>query len=890
MFSFLKRSHKSSPAGRKPACRPASFRPTFEQLENRELMAANVTANFANGLLRIQSNAAHDQLLIQNLNGQVRVEGISIQVNNQATPTIPRASLTAIEVDALGGNDYIEIYGLDNLSSVRVVGGVGNDIVLGPANTQFAGQQTADRLITGYQMQARYELLNQFRDSYGFVMQADDQGQLTGAQGEATYLTAVAAISFATDSYQQKDSTLLAQDKQAVLELLNTLTTAAWGNRDGVTGLESPIRHPDDWDYKKVEVETNPGSGSFRTEIVKDRQRPLTKDGFDQILTAVYYASHSPAWKQDPAVQSASRALVQKWYNYLVANQWSLDPRMGVPGASWAAPLGANGDPQTPVPGPESFILAPTDRYAFQSVANSLGIPTDQADADRYALQWMGLLADPLGGGSAGFAASPEVVQATADFLANAAGTGLDQILQTRILVPFTSSTVTWIDDGVRKQIVKVFEDVIRDGMRALLVGSTSPGDLLGVAVGNILGQLPSWLGKNQWSSILTTGLKEVLPWLGGDVVETATFATTLVVSDMAVARGTLGDDVIGYSVWSVAAEMEARPAMADLLRPLVKAFAADLQGHGKDGALWDWLAGNPGRVQLFLDKFQANPLHQWDDYAWQRSWNSFVQATAGTKTALSSRVDYLVLQGLQNKGAPAGLTGVVLSWRDDLVNAIKSLKPQDFVALFKGLGVSWQDIINSAVGAGFVSNNSFEVAKFLLNTVKTSLGDAANAISGWLGGNQPAAFWAIVTGAGRGLADGVRAIVGAGFVANDSFKVATYLLNTVKTSLGDAANAISGWLGGNRTAAFWAIASGASRGYADGIRGLLQAGMLGNDLTDIYNFLISVLNTNDTLSTLKQLGFSVSAPGGTISIPGVTINISTSGGSVQVGGYKVSW
>jgi hypothetical protein len=30
--------------------------------------------------------------------------------------------------------------------------------------------------------------------------------------------------------------------------------------------------------------------------------------------------------------------------------------------------------------------------------------------------------------------------------------------------------------------------------------------------------------------------------------------------------------------------------------------------------------------------------------------------------------------------------------------------------------------------------------------------------------------------------------------------------------------------------------------------------------------------------------------PGGTVSVPGVTITVTTSGGSVQIGGFKASW
>jgi hypothetical protein len=138
-----------------------------------------------------------------------------------------------------------------------------------------------------------------------------------------------------------------------------------------------------------------------------------------------------------------------------------------------------------------------------------------------------------------------------------------------------------------------------------------------------------------------------------------------------------------------------------------------------------------------------------------------------------------------------------------------------------------------------------------------------------------------------------LNGLVGAGKLTNTANAVLAFLLNTVGRNLATTASTVYDWVSGNRLAnAFWAIASssGGNRSYADGVRGLVNAGKLGTGLKDIYNFLTTVLNPDDIIRTLKDLGFTVSAPGGTISIPGVTITVSTSGGSVQVGGVKVSW
>ena len=135
------------------------------------------------------------------------------------------------------------------------------------------------------------------------------------------------------------------------------------------------------------------------------------------------------------------------------------------------------------------------------------------------------------------------------------------------------------------------------------------------------------------------------------------------------------------------------------------------------------------------------------------------------------------------------------------------------------------------------LANNSYEVAKFLLNESGRGLGDTAQTISDWLGGdeNSLAAFNAIAFGASRGLVDGIRGLVwsSGALLANNSYEVAKFLLNESGRGLGDTAQTISDWLGGNKAlAAFNAIAFGASRGLVDGIRGLVwSSGPAGKQL-----------------------------------------------------------
>ena len=117
--------------------------------------------------------------------------------------------------------------------------------------------------------------------------------------------------------------------------------------------------------------------------------------------------------------------------------------------------------------------------------------------------------------------------------------------------------------------------------------------------------------------------------------------------------------------------------------------------------------------------------------------------------------------------------------------------------------------------------------------------------------------FKAIAYGAGRGVASAVTGLVGANLLANDSYKVAAFLLGTAQESLSTTATAIKDWLGtSSLLPSFKAIAYGAGRGAADGIRGLVGAGLLANNRSSIYGFLISQFNFSTTVNVLRKVGF----------------------------------
>src|SRR4051812_17242206 len=60
-----------------------------ETLEGRELMAAGVTASLAGGVLRVEGTPGADQIRVTQLNGQIAVEGVTIEVAGESQASLP---------------------------------------------------------------------------------------------------------------------------------------------------------------------------------------------------------------------------------------------------------------------------------------------------------------------------------------------------------------------------------------------------------------------------------------------------------------------------------------------------------------------------------------------------------------------------------------------------------------------------------------------------------------------------------------------------------------------------------------------------------------------------------------------------------------------------------
>ncbi|MBM4070708.1 MAG: hypothetical protein FJ271_17400 [Planctomycetes bacterium] len=101
----------------------------IEQLESRELMAASVTAALVGSTLRVEGTQGDDKITIRRVETSA---GAVMQVlsGEQQVASVNATSVTSVEVQALGGNDYVDLASAGAVNS-RVMGGQGNDILVG---------------------------------------------------------------------------------------------------------------------------------------------------------------------------------------------------------------------------------------------------------------------------------------------------------------------------------------------------------------------------------------------------------------------------------------------------------------------------------------------------------------------------------------------------------------------------------------------------------------------------------------------------------------------------------------------------------------------------------------------------------------------------------------
>ena len=112
-----------------------SFRPSIEMLEDRQLMAAGLTASLSGGILKIQDQNPGDIVHVRELNNQISIDGIS-SITGAGGATVAISAVSQIQIQALGNNDAIDLSGLlqgqPTLPAVEMNFGTGSDTLTLP--------------------------------------------------------------------------------------------------------------------------------------------------------------------------------------------------------------------------------------------------------------------------------------------------------------------------------------------------------------------------------------------------------------------------------------------------------------------------------------------------------------------------------------------------------------------------------------------------------------------------------------------------------------------------------------------------------------------------------------------------------------------------------------
>jgi Ca2+-binding RTX toxin-like protein len=148
---------------------PAQFRPCFEPLEDRRLLAVTASFNPASGLLTVTGDAANNTINVsRSAAGRILINGGSVVIQG-GTPMVATTSL--IQVFGRAGNDRITINESGGpLPAARIAGGNGNDILIGGSGAdQLLGQSGSDNL--------------QGRGGSDLLLGGDGPDTLTGGDG-----------------------------------------------------------------------------------------------------------------------------------------------------------------------------------------------------------------------------------------------------------------------------------------------------------------------------------------------------------------------------------------------------------------------------------------------------------------------------------------------------------------------------------------------------------------------------------------------------------------------------------------------------------------------------------------------------------------------------------
>lgn len=485
-------------------------------------------------------------------------------------------------------------------------------------------------------------------DEWGYLVEWQKSTDANGAvkfepdaRGEATYFTAIAVVTLASGNYKQ-DSWEAENANTYISSFLSVLEYKSWGNQDS-SGQKHPIRHPDFLEYY--------GNG-------RSRNRPLSKDSFGQIVLACYYAYTCP--NSSSQVRKQAQSLLRKWISYLARNKWLLHSRIIAneydseevtdeqTGKKKKKYVNLFADPQhrgrIKANGPETYLLYPHELVALKNCAIEIVVPHEVIIPPRgivIAIDESYIL--PL------VRQSGEVIDKLYDRLQWRKKYTIDLIPGWKKGRVEGTFSIGAFGIYTKQEIRTLFEATVQ---KEIIAAIKLNGELDGI-VDRVLAPLSQFLYLPTLQQILRELVDQLAPWLDPMVLtEFVDFATALQVLK-------LGYDPAnaGYALWPFVMEIESRPYLRVLFEPLFRDFFRFIDGKDNPNGLWGWLANRNDVVVQQLRVFEdaVEPTH-WTGYAYgENEYNKWIVDKTVDKNPdhACSRVDYLVLNNLAEKGLP---------------------------------------------------------------------------------------------------------------------------------------------------------------------------------------------------------------------------------------------
>src|SRR3954464_10482595 len=86
------------------------FRPAFELLETRTVMASSLQAYISSGYLYVLGSSAADNIGVSQSNGRVSVRDTQITYNGTKVSSVDANAFNKVAVYAYGGNDTVDLF------------------------------------------------------------------------------------------------------------------------------------------------------------------------------------------------------------------------------------------------------------------------------------------------------------------------------------------------------------------------------------------------------------------------------------------------------------------------------------------------------------------------------------------------------------------------------------------------------------------------------------------------------------------------------------------------------------------------------------------------------------------------------------------------------------